>query len=176
MINGALLIEKLLEYAKTSLRLNKRDEIFFRNLLMREFKVEEPISESLDLSYVSELEVPDQLVQEIETFAIENDLTEKGTENLYSTYIMGLLSPLPSKVNEEFNAIKNTQGIEKACEYFYNLSVKNNYVQKTAIGKNLKWEFVDGEKYLEITVNLSKPEKDNKEIAKLLTAPKKAKK
>jgi len=175
MINGALLIEKLLEYAKTSLHLNERDEIFFRNILMREFKVEEPISESLDLSYVSELDVPDKLVQEIETFAIENELTEKGTENLYSTYIMGLLSPLPSKVNEEFNAIKNAQGVEKACEYFYNLSVRSNYVQKTAISKNLKWTYPDGDKYLEITINLSKPEKDNKETAKLLTAPKKSK-
>ena len=172
MINGALLIEKLLEYAKTSLHLNERDEIFFRNILMREFKVEEPISESLDLSYVSELDVPDKLVQEIETFAIENELTEKGTENLYSTYIMGLLSPLPSKVNEEFKTIKKAQGVEKACEYFYNLSVRSNYVQKTAISKNLKWTYPDVDKYLEITINLSKPEKDNKETAKLLTAPK----
>jgi UDPglucose--hexose-1-phosphate uridylyltransferase len=71
--------------------------------------------------------------------------------------------------------IKQEQGIEKACEYFYTLSVKNNYVQKTAISKNLKWEYKDGDKYLEITINLSKPEKDNKEIAKLLTAPKKGK-
>ena len=81
---------------------------------------------------------------------------------------MGMLSPLPSKVNQTFLNIKEKDGIEKACEYFYSLSVKNNYVQKTAIGRNLKWTYPDGDKYLEITVNLSKPEKDNKEIAKLL--------
>jgi len=175
MINGALLIEKLLEYSKNSLHLNERDETFFRNILMREFNVDEPISEKLDLSPISELEVPDQLVQEIELFARENNLVEEGLENLYSTYIMGILSPLPSKVNEEFNAIKRTQGVEKACEYFYNLSVRSNYVQKTAISKNLKWTYPDGDKYIEITINLSKPEKDNKETAKLLIAPKKAK-
>ena len=42
MINGKILIEKLLVYAETFLSLNKRDEIYFRNLLLREFKLDEP--------------------------------------------------------------------------------------------------------------------------------------
>ena len=175
MIDGKILIEKLLRYAKKFLHLNPRDEIYFRNLLLREFKLDEPAADAGDLSFIDSLDVPDVLVSELERFGVENGFATEGLENLYSTYIFGLLSPLPSKVNETFMKIKNEQGIEKACEYFYNLSVKNNYVQKTAIGRNLKWEYPDGDKYLEITVNLSKPEKDNKEIAKLLTAPKKSK-
>jgi len=174
MVDGKILIEKLLRYAKNFLHLNARDEIYFRNLLLREFKLDEPCYDAGDLSFIDTLDVPDVLVQDIESYARENSLIEESMENLYSTYIMGLLSPLPSKVNQTFMQLKSEQGIEKACEYLYDLSVKNNYVQKTAIGKNLKWEYVDGDKYLEITVNLSKPEKDNKEIAKLLTAPKKA--
>ena len=172
MIDGKLLVEKLLRYAENFLHLNKRDEIYFRNLLLREFKLDAPLKEQVDLSYVDTLDVPDTLVNDLEEYALENGIIEDGEQNFYSTYIMGLLSPLPSKVNQTFNEIKNTQGIEKACEYFYNLSVKNNYVQKTAIGRNLKWEYVDGDRTLEITINLSKPEKNNKEIAKLLTAPK----
>lgn len=175
MIDGKLLVEKLLRYAKKFLHLNPRDEIYFRNLLLREFKLDEPCQDAGDLSFIDSLDVPDVIVNELEEFAVANGFAIKGLENLYSTYIFGLLSPLPSQVNQTFMQIKQTEGIEKACEYFYNLSVKNNYVQKTAIGKNLKWEYPDGDKYLEITVNLSKPEKDNKEIAKLLTAPKKAK-
>ncbi len=175
MIDGRLLVEKLIRYAEKFLHLEKRDEIYFRNLLLREFKLLEPIEEDVDLSYIDGLDVPDELVLELEKYAVENGLTEEGTENLYSTYIMGLLSPLPSKVNQTFLKIKQEQGIEQACRYFYDLSVKNNYVQKTAISRNLKWEYPDGDKFLEITVNLSKPEKDNKEIAKLLTAPKKSK-
>ena len=175
MIDGKLLVEKLLRYAKAFLHLNPRDEIYFRNLLLREFKLDEPCQDAGDLTYIDALDVPDIIVSELEEYAVANGFATQGLENLYSTYIFGLLSPLPSEVNKTFMEIKNTQGIEKACEYFYNLSVKNNYVQKTAIGKNLKWEYLDGDKYLEITVNLSKPEKDNKEIAKLLTAPKKAK-
>lgn len=175
MVDGKILIEKLLIYAEEFLYLNKRDEIYFRNLLLREFRLDEPASDAGDLSFVKGYDVPDELVKEIADYARENGLTEEGAEGRYCTYIMGLLSPLPSKVNERFREIKQSEGIEKACEYFYGLSVKNDYVQKTAIGKNLKWDYRDGDKTLEITVNLSKPEKDNKEIAKLLTAPKKAK-
>lgn len=175
MVDGKILIEKLLEYAQTFLHLNSRDKIYFRNLLLREFNLDEPNYDELDLSYISSLSVPDTLVKEVEDYALENNLVKSGEENLYSTYIFGLLSPLPSKVNEEFLRIKKQSGIEKACEYFYNLSIKNNYIQKTAIEKNLKWVFNDADRYLEITINLSKPEKDNKDIAKLLTAPKKAK-
>ena len=176
MIDGKILTEKLLRYAVKFLHLNARDVIYMRNLLLREFKLDEPCEDAGDLSFIDSLDVPDVIVNELEDYAMENGLIKEDYErNLYSTYIFGILSPLPSKVNETFKKIKEEQGIEKACEYFYDLSIKNNYVQKTAIGRNLKWEYVDGDKYLEITVNLSKPEKDNKEIAKLLTAPKKSK-
>ena len=176
MIDGKILTEKLLKYAVKFLHLNERDVIYTRNLLLREFKLDEPTEDAGDLSFIDTLEVPDVIVNELEDFAMENGFIKEDYErNLYSTYIMGILSPLPSKVNETFRKIKEEEGIEKACAYFYDLSIKNNYVQKTAIGRNLKWEYQDGDKYLEITVNLSKPEKDNKEIAKLLTAPKKSK-
>ncbi len=172
MVDGKLLVEKLIKYAEEFLHLSSRDEIYFRNLLLREFKLDAPYMGEENIDWVKDLSVPDILVGEIEQYAKENSLAIEGLENLYSTYIMGILSPLPSEVNRKFLEIKNEHGIEKACEYFYSLSVMNNYVQKTAIGRNLKWDYSDGDKYLEITVNLSKPEKDNKEIAKLL-APKK---
>lgn len=176
MVDGKILIEKLLRYANKHLHLSSRDVIYFRNLLLREFKLDEPCEDAGDLTFIDSLDVPDMLVAEVEKLALEKGLCEEGYENLYSTYIMGFLSPKPSEVNATFLKLKETQGIEKACEYFFNLSIKNNYVQKTAISRNMKWEFQDGSKFLEITINLSKPEKDNKEIAKLLTAaPKKGK-
>ena len=173
MVDGKLLTEKLLRYAKAFLHLNERDVIYTRNILLREFNCDSPSDEKSlpDLSYIDSLTVPDELVSEIEAIGVEIGKAEEGLENLYSTYVMGLLTPLPSNVNETFNGIKKEKGIKSACDYFYNLSVMNNYVQKTAIAKNLKWEYVDGAKTLEITVNLSKPEKNNKDIAKLLSAP-----
>ncbi len=176
MIDGKLLTEKLLRYAVKFLHLEQRDVIYMRNILLREFKEPYPYEGDADLSFIDQLDVPDVIVSELEAFALEKGLINDGEQNLYSTYIMGILSPLPSMVNKTFREIKEKEGIVKACEYFYSLSVKNNYVQKTAIGRNLKWDFVDGEKCLEITVNLSKPEKDNKEIAKLLSLPKSDKK
>jgi len=174
MIDGKLLVEKLLTYAEEFLHLEKLDVIYTRNLLLREFKLDAPIEDAGDLSYICEYKVPDELVKEIETYALENSLAEDGLLNLYSTYIFGLLSPKPSKVNEEFYRIRKEKGIQPACDYLFNLSIKNNYIQKTAIDKNIGWEHVDGDNILEITINLSKPEKDNKEIAKLLSMPKKA--
>ena len=133
MIDGKILVEKLIVYAEKFLGLLKRDEIYFRNLLLREFGLSEPAENAGDLSYVEKLDVPDELVRDIAAYATENGIATDSDAGRYCTYIMGLLSPLPSKVNETFGRIKETQGIEKACEYFYNLSVKNDYVQKTAI-------------------------------------------
>lgn len=169
MVDGRLLTEKLLRYAKTFLYLNERDEIYFRNILLRELRLTEPAENVGDLSYVDDFDVPDPIVSELEEYATENGIVKEEEKNLFSGYVMGILSPLPSKVNEEFIRLKAEKGIKAACDYLYNLSVKNDYVKKTAIAKNLKWEYVDGKRTLEITVNLSKPEKDNKEIAKLLT-------
>ena len=70
MIDGKLLVEKLLKYSKKFLHLNERDEIYMRNLLLREFKLLEPLEESVDLSYIEDLDVPDELVLEVEEYAI----------------------------------------------------------------------------------------------------------
>ena len=174
MVDGKLLVEKLLTYAVEFLHLESLDVIFKRNALLREFGLDAPCDDAGDLSYIKDYKVPDELVAEVEKYAEENNLAKDGLLNLYSTYIFGLLSPLPSKVNEEFFKIRESKGIQPACDYLYNLSIKNNYIQKTAIDKNIMWEYVDGNNTLEITINLSKPEKDNKEIAKLLSLPKKA--
>lgn len=169
MIDGKLLIEKLLRYAKTFLHLKERDEIYFRNILLRELRLTEPYCGDVDLSYIDGLDVPDEITRELEEYAAQNVIAREEEKELFSGYVMGILSPLPSATNEEFYRLKETKGIKAACDYLYALSVKNDYVKKTAIAKNLKWEYQDGNRTLEITVNLSKPEKDNKEIAKLLT-------
>ena len=168
-MDGKILIEKLLKYAESFLHLDKRDEIYTRNILLREFRLTEPYVGELDLSYIEKLDVPDEIIAELGDYAVDSGIIKEEERELYSGYIMGILTPLPSKVNADFFRLKEEKGILAACEYFYSLSVKNDYVKKTAIAKNLKWEYADGDNILEITVNLSKPEKDNKEIAKLLT-------
>ena len=168
-----LLVEELVEYAKKFLYLDSRDEVYIKNRLLSELKLGSPLKEKIDLSYISKMSVPDILIEKLAKIARDDGFTPEGLEELFTTKIMGDLSPLPSAVTDRFYALKEKEGIEKACEYLYNLSIMNNYVQKTAIGRNLIWRYDDKEKnrYIEITVNLSKPEKDNKQIAKLITAP-----
>ena len=61
MVDGKILVEKLLKYAKAHLHMNARDEIYFRNILLREFKLDEPAEQVEDLTYIQTLSVPDVL-------------------------------------------------------------------------------------------------------------------
>ncbi len=168
-IDGKLLTEKLVKYAKCFLHLQSVDEVYMRNLVLRELHLPAPCTAELDLSEVESYLVPDPITEELEAYALQNGLCKEGEEGLFSAHILGLLTPNPSVINSDFYAIRAKDGVRAACDYLYDISVKNNYVQKTAISRNLWWQYDDNGNVLEITINLSKPEKDNKDIAKLLT-------
>lgn len=176
MIDGKKLIEKLLIYADAFLGLNALDLVYHRNNLLHLFNLSSPSKQSLSSSESDEiraLQVPDVLVDEIILFALENGIAQNEVEaDLFANYVFGSLSPKPSEVNNMFNTLKEKMGSQTACDYLYNLSIKNYYVRKSAIDKNVKWSADKLDIPLEITINLSKPEKNNKDIAKVLTAPK----
>ena len=177
MIDGKILIEKLLLYARTFLSLPELDVIYLRNTLLGIFKLSAPCKKVKDIEFVTELTVPDVLIEEIKTYAIENSLALDDMEaDLFACYIMGILSPRPSDVNRTFNSLHENIDAQTACDYLYNLSRMNYYIRQTAIDKNVKWLASELDIPLEITINLSKPEKNNKDIAKLLTAPKNSEK
>lgn len=175
MIDGKLLIEKLLVYADSFLGLNPLDVIYQRNTLLNLFKLSSPSKKALsdeEAKAISEMKVPDALIEEIMSYALENKIVEDETEaDLFANYVFGILTPKPSEVNNTFMQLKEKLGSQVACDYLYDLSIKNYYIRKTAIDKNLKWDADDLDIPLEITINLSKPEKSNKEVAKLLTQP-----
>lgn len=82
--------------------------------------------------------------------------------------LMDLITPKPSQVNERFwQAYQN--GPEAATKYFYQLSQANNYIKTSAIAKNIVFNTETTFGDLEITINLSKPEKDPKAIAAAAT-------
>ena len=78
---------------------------------------------------------------------------------------MGLLMPRESEVVKNFNTISELQGVKAATDRFYELSKCSNYIRMDRINKNLYWTTKTDYGDMEITVNLSKPEKDPKEIA-----------
>ena len=96
-------------------------------------------------------------------------LSEKGFDNieLLLVELMGIISPMPSATYEMVYTLeKEEKG--KGLDYLFNLQIKNNYIQKTAIDRNIYFKKSFGNKFLEITINLSKPEKNNNDIKKLL--------
>ncbi len=151
-------IEELLYYAECHLELDKNDEMFTRNALFHELNVGVPYEGMIDKKMIESLKTPTLLLDELRS---DNpDLSEYQIEK-----IMSILSPRPSDIIKKFNDIKNNEGSEKACKYFFNLMIYNNYIKADYIKKNLKWEYQGENNTLEITINLSKPEKNNKDIA-----------
>lgn len=159
----AQLIEKLLAYSSIHLGLQDIDKIYLRNILLRKLNVSAPFEGAIDIDSIAALQVPDTLIEELRNYLLSiNDNDELKVE-LFIEELMGDLTPLPSQVVETFWALYDIHPID-ATDYFYDLAVKSNYVRKTSIAKNIVWISKDG---LEISINLSKPEKDNKDIRKL---------
>lgn len=159
-----------LAYAKSHLALEKEDETFFLNLLLDHFGINEPYVGPLDESKIADMQVPDEIFDAIVNYDVEVRLWDPLAAERDATWVMGLLSPRPSTVTKVFNVLKGVSP-ERATEYLYDLSIKNDYIQKSKVDRNIHWvaSFSDGPE-LEISINLSKPEKNNKDIAKLLTA------
>ena len=100
----------------------------------------------------------------------ERGVIEDGTasRDLFDTRLMGCLTPRPGEVVRTFEDYRR-ESPEKATDYFYKLSCDSDYIRTYRIKKDVKW--VSPTKYgdLDITINLSKPEKDPKAIAAALT-------
>ena len=159
-------IEEFLYYATQRLELDELDLIYCRNRIFNILKITEPKEVTFNKDEIKELIVPDRFVDAFRACIEENNLYEPALVESIITEIMAVVTPLPSRVNQRFNELKNESKV-KATEYLYNLSVANYYVQKTKVDKNILWNSKDN---LEISINLSKPEKSNKDIRALVGA------
>lgn len=91
----------------------------------------------------------------------ENSITER---DLFDTRIMGLLVPYPSTVIDQFN-IRYERSPKEATDYYYQFSQSTDYIRRYRIKKDIKWSTHTEYGEIDITINLSKPEKDPKAIA-----------
>ncbi len=170
-VSKAQLAEELLTYAETFLSLDASDKVWLRNRLLAALGADAGEA-ALDCEAVKTLELPDSLTEKVKALALEEGLCEEGYEEIFATELMGLMTPPPSAVCRLFEEKKASEGLSSAVAWFYDLCIKNNYIQLTAIRRNIEWDYDDHGVPLEVTVNLSKPEKSNKDIAKLLSLPK----
>ena len=108
------------------------------------------------------IDLKDQLVEEaVRLGTIEDSLAAR---EILGADLMDLVTPCPSQVNRDFWSTY-AQSPEQAIADFYQLSQKNDYIKLKAIAKNIAYRVPSDYGELEITINLSKPEKDPKEIA-----------
>ena len=98
---------------------------------------------------------------------ISDDTTSR---DLYDTRLMGILTPMPREVRRKFDALYS-EDPKAATDWFYKFSQDTDYIRRYRIQKDLRWKTTTEYGNLDITINLSKPEKDPKAIAAAKAAP-----
>jgi UDPglucose--hexose-1-phosphate uridylyltransferase len=155
-------IQGLLQKAILVEMIHPDDEVYARNQLMAHLALDsfpESVSPTTDQD-ISEL--LDQLVN----YAVENGFIHDylDAKEIFSSQLMNVFIPSPSFVNKEFYH-KYKQSPEEATSYFYQLSTNSNYIKKREVARNINYKVDTQYGELDITINLSKPEKDPKQIA-----------
>ena len=158
-INAA--ITALLDYAERTELIDKLDRAYSANRLLEILSLSEYTEEKTEGK-----ELP-EILDAITKFAFEHGIIESDSvvyADLFDTKIMGALTPRPSEVISTFESLYE-ESPELATDYFYKLSIDSNYIRKDRIQRDLKWKAESEYGEIDITVNLSKPEKDPKAIA-----------
>ena len=162
-------IYKLIAYGGETGLVPGRDMVFTTNRLLELFQLDElsEIEEDMEDSCISIRDLEEILAGMLD-YAYEKGMIPENNivyRDLFDTKIMSMLMPRPSEVIETFYEKYNRISPEAATDFYYLLSCDSDYIRRYRIAKDLKW--VTPTKYgeLDITINLSKPEKDPKAIA-----------
>ena len=155
-------ISKLVQYGIETGLLPECEKIYATNLL-------------LDLFHEDSYEEPEEKAENIDLESVLKELLDEaanrgliedsiGYRDLFDTKMMNCLVPRPAQVQKEFwDAYEKSP--EAATEYFYKLSQDSDYIRRYRVKKDKKWTVESPYGTIDITINLSKPEKDPKAIA-----------
>jgi len=156
-------INELVNYGLKAGLVVDDDKVYVTNRLLELFGLLEFEEEAID----NERELVD-ILEDMMVYAHENGILEEDTitmKDLFDTKIMGMLTPAPSVVRSNFDSIYKTSP-KLATDYYYQFSQRTNYIRKDRIAKDEKWVTETEYGPIDITINLSKPEKDPRDIAK----------
>ncbi len=156
-------IKQLVNYGVREGLLEKEDEIFTINSLLEVFGLDE-MEENLVWETELSLEeiLKDMLDYAVEQKLIEDDITSK---DLFDTKVMSKLLPRPSEVIRKFWKIYREESPKAATDFYYKFSQDTDYIRRYRVCKDQKWITATEYGDIDITINLSKPEKDPKAIA-----------
>ena len=122
---------------------------------------QEPLSEDLE-----------EILGAILEYAVEKGLCEDNitSRDIFDTRIMGAITPMPREVVRTFEE-KYAHSPVEATDWYYKFSCDSDYIRRYRIQKDLRWKYASEYGEMDITINLSKPEKDPKAIAAAKNAP-----
>ena len=160
-------IKKLICFGLEKQLFTKRDEIYVTNLLIDALGIDEFDCDQNYTDVDLESTLAELLDYAVEKGIIEDNITAR---DLFDTKLMGLMMPRPSEVTAEFWSRYN-ESPQSATDYYHQLSKDSDYIRSYRIAKDIKW--ISSTEYgdLDITINLSKPEKSLKEIMAAKNAP-----
>ena len=157
-------INRLLNFALQQHLIAEADFDYAANLLMDVLKLNEFEKEEINEHLTECTPILNILLDEAcQRGLIEDDTTHR---DLFDTRIMNCLMPRPSEVIERFYSLYSTKGPKAATNAYYQMSIASNYIRKSRVDKNMKWVVNSPYGDNQISINLSKPEKDPKEIEK----------
>ena len=156
-------IAKLVQYGMEQGLLQEEDRIYAINRILEVLKLDD---------YQEQEQVPEhpdleETLNELLDYAAGKGLMEHNSvvyRDLFDTKLMDCLMPRPSEVTAKFRELYQKSPVE-ATDYFYKLSQDSNYIRRYRIKKDMRWSVPSPYGDIDISINLSKPEKDPKAIA-----------
>ena len=168
-------ILELTEYGLVTGLVEKADEVYTMNRLLELFEVDDIEDRVFEAHAAKERmtqetaeAVLEDILEDMMSYAYEQGIMKENSivyKDLFDTKIMGGLVARPSEIRAQFQDLYTNDSPQAATDYFYKLSCDNNYIRRQRIKKDQKWTADTEFGTLDITINLSKPEKDPKAIA-----------
>ena len=160
-------IDSLVSYAMNCGMAEPVDHVVLTNRLLDLLRLEDytPSDELL----IEDLE---EILAGILDYAVEKGLCDDGitARDIFDTRIMGAITPMPREVIGIFNHLYAEDPV-KATDWYYKFSCDTDYIRRYRIAKDMRWKYQSEYGEMDITINLSKPEKDPKAIAAAKNAP-----
>ncbi len=165
-----ILIKRLVNYSEKNRIIEKNDRAWATNRLLEILRLDdytEPQKDEITCTKDLPEDELEDILSGICEYAFEKGLIDgDGVDyfDLFDTKLMGALMPRPSDVANRFSEL-HSEDPKKATDYFYSLSIASNYIRKGRIKKDQHWTVPSEYGDIDISINLSKPEKDPKAIA-----------
>lgn len=161
-------INALVDYALENELIEREDRILAYNRILELMHLDEAEATATVPENASLAQLLDALTQNaVERGVVQDNITAR---DLFDTALMGALTPWPHEVRRRFDSLYE-QSPAAATDWYYKFSGDTNYIRRDRIAKDVQWRYECEYGALDITINLSKPEKDPRAIAAARLAP-----